>query len=263
MMTLSYTSKGSYCHDPIVNVPVSAGKMGIEAILFDKDGTLFDFEASWADWMAETIVRLARGDAGLERALAVRLRFDLPARRFSCDSPVIAGTLHDTVPLIEPLLPFMSAERIAEDLQSSAAVAPMLPTVPLDPLLRGLRQDGYALGVATNATRSELDAHLDAAGIELAFDFLVGCDSGHGAKPGPGMCLAFAAHLGCAPGAVVMVGDSLHDLKAGRAAGMRTVGVLTGLARRDELLPFADAVLADIGALPGWLSTGAQVMARG
>jgi hypothetical protein len=65
MMTLSYTSKGSYCHDPIVNVPVSAGKMGIEAILFDKDGTLFDFEASWADWMAETIVRLARGDAGL------------------------------------------------------------------------------------------------------------------------------------------------------------------------------------------------------
>jgi hypothetical protein len=53
------------------------------------------------------------------------------------DSPVIAGTLHDTVPLIAPLLPFMSAERIAEDLQSSAAVAPMLPTVALDPLLRG------------------------------------------------------------------------------------------------------------------------------
>jgi hypothetical protein len=42
------------------------------------------------------------------------LRFDLPARRFSCDSPVIAGTLHDIVPLIAPLLPFMSAERIAE-----------------------------------------------------------------------------------------------------------------------------------------------------
>jgi hypothetical protein len=106
--------------------------------------------------------------------------------------------------------------------------------------------------VATNATPAELDAHLDAAGIEL-FDFVAGCDSGHGAKPGPGMCLAFAAHLGCAPGAVVMVGDSLHDLKAGRAAGMRTVGVLTGLARRDDLLPFADAVLPDIGASAHWL----------
>jgi phosphoglycolate phosphatase len=105
------------------------------------------------------------------------------------------------VPLIEPLLPFMSAERIAEDLQSSAAVAPMLPTVPLDPLLRGLRQDGYALGVATNATRSELDAHLDAAGIELAFDFVAGCDSGHGAKPDPGHvpCLRRASGM-CARG---------------------------------------------------------------
>jgi hypothetical protein len=31
------------------------------------------------------------------------------------------------------------------------------------------------------------------------------------------------------------------------------VGVLTGLATRADLTPGADAVLADIGALPGWL----------
>jgi hypothetical protein len=64
------------------------------------------------------------------------------------------------------------------------------------------------------------------------FDFVAGCDSGFGAKPDPGMCLAFAAHLGHAPDTILMVGDSLHDLTAGRAAGMRTVGVLTGIARR-------------------------------
>jgi phosphoglycolate phosphatase len=258
MMALSYTCNGDYCHGPIVNTHATVKEMCIKAILFDKDGTLFDFEASWADWMAETILRLARGDAGLARNLAARLRFELPTRRFLDDSPVIAGTLHDVLPLIAPMLPFMTAERIAEDLETSAAAAPMAPTVALDPLLRALRRDGYALGVATNATRSELDAHLDAAGVAGAFDFVAGCDSGHGAKPDPGMCLAFAAHLGCPPGAVVMVGDSLHDLKAGRAAGMRTVGVLTGLARRADLLPFADAVLADIGALPGWLGAVAK-----
>ena len=50
-----------------------------------------------------------------------------------------------------------------------------------------------------------------------------------------------------------MVGDSAHDLIAGRAAGMRTLAVLTGVAGSDELAPLADAVLADIGAIPGWL----------
>jgi phosphoglycolate phosphatase len=149
---------------------------------------------------------------------------------------VIAGTLHEIVPLIAPLLPFMSAERIAEDLESRPPSRRWCRPCPSTRCC-GAEPDGYALGVATNATRSELDAHLDAAGIALAFDFVAGCDSGHGAKPGPGMCLAFAAHLGCAPETVVMVGDSLHDLKAGRAAGMRTVGVLTGLARRMTCCP--------------------------
>jgi phosphoglycolate phosphatase len=36
---------------------------------------------------------------------------------------------------------------------------------------------------------------------------------------------------------------------------MVTVAVLTGLAPVDDLAPLADAVLPDIGALPGWLAT--------
>jgi phosphoglycolate phosphatase len=51
-----------------------------------------------------------------------------------------------------------------------------------------------------------------------------------------------------------MVGDSTHDLQAGRAAGMRCVGVLTGMAPRDVLAPHADVVLENIGALPDWLA---------
>ena len=51
-----------------------------------------------------------------------------------------------------------------------------------------------------------------------------------------------------------MVGDSTHDLRAGRAAGMRAVAVLTGLAEADELAPLADAVLPDVSHLPAWIS---------
>jgi phosphoglycolate phosphatase len=50
-----------------------------------------------------------------------------------------------------------------------------------------------------------------------------------------------------------MIGDSLHDLHAARAAGMTAIAVLTGLAARDSLAPHADLVLDHIGALPDWL----------
>jgi phosphoglycolate phosphatase len=67
------------------------------------------------------------------------------------------------------------------------------------------------------------------------------------------MCLAFARQLRLDPTRVVMVGDSLHDLNAGRAAGMRTVAVLTGVAGRAELHEHADIVLTNIGGLEAWL----------
>ena len=69
------------------------------------------------------------------------------------------------------------------------------------------------------------------------------------------MCAAFARQLGLDPARVVMVGDSLHDLQAGRAAGMRTVAVLTGMAGTADLAPHADVVLPDIGHLAGWIDT--------
>ncbi|MEY3961435.1 MAG: hypothetical protein RIR14_2089, partial [Pseudomonadota bacterium] len=83
--------------------------------------------------------------------------------------------------------------------------------------------------------------------------FVAGCDSGWGGKPAPGQLLAFAGRVGVDPVRSVMVGDSLHDLEAGRAAGMRRVAVLTGIAEAAELAPHADVVLPDIGHLAGWI----------
>ena len=65
--------------------------------------------------------------------------------------------------------------------------------------------------------------------------------------------LAFAKQIGVAPERIVMVGDSTHDLFAGRAAGMKTIGVLTGMAVEGDLAPHADVVLPDIGHIPAWL----------
>ena len=65
--------------------------------------------------------------------------------------------------------------------------------------------------------------------------------------------LAFAEAVGVPAGRAVMVGDSRHDMEAGRAAGMAVVAVLTGIATREELAPHADVVLPDIATLGDWI----------
>jgi phosphoglycolate phosphatase len=110
------------------------------------------------------------------------------------------------------------------------------------------------LGVATNDAEVAARQQLEAAEIIDVFQYIAGYDSGHGAKPHPGMCTGFARALDLDPRACVMVGDSRHDLEAGRAAGMRVVAVLTGVARAPDLAPHADVVLPDIGALPDWIA---------
>jgi phosphoglycolate phosphatase len=226
----------------------------IEAVLFDKDGTLFDFRASWTDWMHDLVEDLSGGDRARARAIEDALGFDAAERRFAPDSVVIAGTLRQSLEALAPVLPDWPQDRLRNRLEHGAATVRMVPAVPLAPVLAELRTHVSWLGVATNAGAAEAAAHLEAAGIAAAFDMVAGCDSGYGAKPDPGMCLAFAEAVGVAPERVVMVGDSLHDLHAGRAAGMRVAGVLTGLAPEARLAPHADVVLADIGQLPAWLA---------
>lgn len=227
--------------------------MRAEGILFDKDGTLFDFNATWVAWVETLIGRWAADDVALAAALAGAVGFDRGARAFHPSSVVIAGTPYDVAEVIAPVLG-VAPGTLVDRLNAESAAAPMAEAVPLRPLLERLRGHGLRLGVATNDGEAPARAHLAAAGVEELFDFIAGSDSGHGGKPAPGMCLGFAAATGLAPARVVMVGDSTHDLHAGRAAGMQTVGVLTGLAGAATLGPLADAVLPDIGHLPGWLA---------
>ena len=225
----------------------------IAGIVFDKDGTLFDFAATWEACAQSFLQRLCEGDRARAERAGAAIGFDLAAGRFARDSVVIAGTPGEVAHALAPSFPDRTEAEILALINDEAVSAPQQPAVALDPLLRGLRARGLRLGVATNDAEAPARAHLDAAGVTGLFDFVAGFDSGHGGKPAPGQLLAFAAACGIDPAACVMVGDSLHDLRAGRAAGMGCLGVLTGLATRGDLSPLADAVLPDIGHLPAWL----------
>lgn len=226
----------------------------VKGLCFDKDGTLFDFAATWEAWAKAFLRRATGGDERRAIMVGAAIGFDLVAGKFARDSLVIAGTPGEVTDALMPHFDDMSRTDLLEMLNEEAARAPQQPAVPLRPLLEGFRAQNLALGVATNDSETPARAHLGAAGITDLFDFIAGYDSGHGGKPAPGQLLAFAQAVNLLPEQIVMVGDSTHDLHAGRAAGMRTIGVLTGSAVTEQLAPFADVVLRDIGEIPAWLA---------
>lgn len=227
--------------------------MQIEALVFDKDGTLFDFAATWGAFGAAVLRRLSGGDDVRAAQLGEAIGFDPVRGTYAPDSIVVAGTIDEIVDVLAPQLPDWSRAGLIEMLNAESAGATQVEAVALAPFLRGLKQAGKRLGVATNDGEMPAREHLASVGVGDLFDFVAGYDSGHGFKPAPGQLLAFAEHIGVAPSQTAMVGDSLHDMQAGRAAGMTTIGVLTGMASAQDLAPLADVVLPDIGHIPAWL----------
>ncbi len=234
----------------------------INGILFDKDGTLFDFNATWRGFVRDALNILAPGDAALQARLGAAAGFDAATGAFAPGSPIVAGSTAEVAAIWAAHLPSWSGEQIerrANALAAGAGPGALAPAVPdLPALLDELRAMGCALGVATHDSETAARRQLEAAGALDRFDFICGYDSGKGLKPGPGMVLAFCAETGLTPQRMAMVGDSLHDLGAGRSArAAMTVAVLTGPATAEELAPHADHVLPDIGGLPALLRSAA------
>ncbi len=223
----------------------------IEAIIFDKDGTLFDFQATWADVLVRLLDQIAP-TAPMRAVAAEALGFDMKRRRFRPGSIVIAGTTGEVAQALAPVLSW-EPQQIVDALDQVGTTAKQVAAVPLDTCLSELATT-YSLGLVTNDSEGPARAHLEASGITHHFDFVAGYDSGYGAKPAPGQLLAFAAATGIAPARTLMVGDSTHDLIAGQRAGMVPVAVLTGVAGEAELSGLAEVVLPDIGHLAQWIS---------
>ena len=224
----------------------------VTGIIFDKDGTLFDFQSTWAGPFRKLVEQLGAG--GNQGRVAAAIGFDLTAERFLPESPVIAGTSGEVAELLAEATG-QGFDRVLDVMNAVGGEARQMPAVPLAECLAALKP-GRKLGLVTNDTEGPAKAHLSQEGILGLFDFVAGYDSGHGAKPAPGQLVAFCAATGLDASEVIMVGDSRHDLVAGRAANMRTVAVLTGVAVADELADLADVILPDIGHLEAWLSDG-------
>jgi len=228
--------------------------MNIRGVIFDKDGTLFDFQRTWGIWTSQVLVRIAGSDGMLLEQLARSLGYDTKTRRVQPGSVIVAGTPMEIAAVIHSHIPTIGQSQICDWLNEEAETAPQVLVTDLHRLSAELRRIDLGLCVMTNDSEGPARAHLASVQALELFDLVIGSDSGFGAKPQAAPLLALADKMDIPAAACVMVGDSTHDLRAGRAAGMRTVAVLTGLAEAAELAPLANAVLPDVSHLPAWIS---------
>ena len=228
--------------------------MQICAILFDKDGTLVSFEKTWGPAVGAVIGALANGDPVKLAAQADALQFSIEDLAFLPTSPIIAGSTWHYAPLWAAALGRSDLTELKSEIDALTAIESIRSLTPIGApgqVVGKLAELGLAVGVATNDLEASARRQIGALGLLDQIDFIVGYDSGYGAKPEPGMVLAFADRLGLLPSSIAVVGDTLHDLAAARAAGAVAVAVLSGPAAREALEPHADFVLEDISGVPG------------
>lgn len=111
----------------------------------------------------------------------------------------------------------------------------------VDTMLAAVRAAGCRTALVTSKNRAGAERGLRLFGLDAHIETIVGADDVERPKPHPEPVHLALARLGGAPDpdATLFVGDSTHDMHAGRAAGVRTAAVLWGPFARAELEPTA------------------------
>jgi pyrophosphatase PpaX len=119
-------------------------------------------------------------------------------------------------------------------------------------MVRAIRRAGLRTGLVTSKNRPGALRGLRRIGLEDMMELVIGADEVENPKPHPEPIELALRRLGEAPEHAIYVGDSIHDMNAGRAAGVRTGAVLWG--------PFDRAHLECTGP-DHWLEQPADLLA--
>lgn len=237
---------------PARRSPAATLPAHIRGVLFDKDGTLLDFDRTWTAATQRVALDFAGGDAALALHLCVAVGWDAAAGRFAPGSTLAHGTNADVARAW-----CQAAGRAADDAAiarvdaafARAVAGSLVPLADLDALTARLVARGLVLGLATNDGQASAEAQLRALGIRARFAFVAGWDFGGAPKPAADPVHAFAACAGLLPAQIAVVGDNRVDLMMARAAGAYAIAVAPDEAAEARLADLADATVASVAEL--------------
>jgi HAD superfamily hydrolase (TIGR01549 family) len=232
-------------------------KFKAKAIIFDKDGTLIDFDAMWGSWTLVIADRInALCNTPMREALCLAFGYDHTRRKVLADGKLAATPMWQLYNLTVEVVQSQGVDvETAKQLVEQAWVIPepvelAKPFTDTRALFSRLYHQGIRIAIATTDDRDPTQAMIDAFDIGDYIETMVCSDDGIKAKPAPDMVLTICGRMGIKPSEVMVVGDTTADLKMARAANVGlVVGVLSGVSSARDLIPFADVLIESVDEL--------------
>ena len=202
-------------------------KLKVAAVIFDLDGTLIDSIDTYFKIVEIALERLNLPPVSRSKILAAaesenfKWELVLPPEVLSSNEHII----DEAWSVINEIAPQMFADRL--DIFQGA-----------DSILKMISASGLKMGLVTSTQKHYLKTKMQPlknAGIDNLIEVIVTSDDVDKRKPAPDPLIMCAQELELKPDRCVYVGDTTTDIQAGKAAGMLTVGVLTGFDDYDSL----------------------------
>ena len=235
----------------------------IDLVVFDKDGTLVDFDLLWAGKLitaVEAVLAATTALPTLKHSLFSTLGIDPARMKVIPESPLAVSTLAKlgmacSVVLYQNGVAWHEAERISRTV--------FMPAIEALPTTRDIKAIGNVAGlfallagaqlklaIFTSDDRNATEATLPLLGIEIFVDIMVCGDDAIASKPSGEGLLHMARHFNVSPARILMIGDSVTDMKAAHGAGVGwKIGVLSGTGTERDLTAASDIVVADIHSI--------------
>ncbi|MDK2867319.1 MAG: phosphoglycolate phosphatase [Clostridiales bacterium] len=212
----------------------------IKGILFDKDGTLIEFEETWHYIMGAVFERML--DSGIANAESIR-QIKMFSGYLTDGFELESNIQHlPTSELIEGWLKIIEVNEgvtIGDAHRYRNRVMRILDEVSLDervPIkaldgvmetLQYLYEKGYCLGIATADRQKSMFSALCKLGAIQFFDYFGSDDGDTQGKPHPEMANKFCAQFDIRPDELIIVGDSMSDYQFARSSGAHFAGLIT------------------------------------
>lgn len=197
------------------------GGMALGGLLFDLDGTLIDSVGIYYTMMESVFEKLH-----WPRVSRAVMRKAIRDGGFDWDWVLPAGTGRTTEELIA------SAREVIREMYPRVFEDEVSLVPGAEPLIKGLHKCNVKLGLVTSTLGKFIEFKLlplKKCGLRDLFQSVITLDDVRSRKPSGDPLLECARRLGEDPGKCAYVGDATVDIVAGKAAGMGTVAVLTGV----------------------------------
>ena len=227
--------------------------MTIKGILFDKDGTLLEFDKTWRPIAGKVILEIMK-EYGLGEDYRTRLSVAIGLHEHTIDpgGSLSSGTNKDVADDFLKVLDGSIDEKefIAWSTATFNKVAASLPFYPVEGVLDAvleLEARGIRIGLSTADTVENGTLFLEKTGLLEHFDYIGADDGIVNPKPATDYMEIFCSRFGLRPEEVAVVGDTMADMNFAKNSGAGLIiGVLSGTGTEELLSAHADLVLESV-----------------